>query len=225
MPPPGLRHEVKLSYRDVRKVFSGLRHALRARLGDGLQPPRRTGLRLHEDPRQGARLGRRPRRDAPGVGGKSAFLWAAGNGATRGSLAIRMSPSPSSSAFAGNLVADGYAAYNAVNLRRRQAWLAHLKRKARETAERIALPERLRTPSLRFCKALEAFFPLLLPRRQTEKRGHALLAAYAPLRKSPARDLPASLADADAENLRQRLTDPKRDAPNLFSFFEVAASP
>ena len=33
------------------------------------------------------------------------------------------------------------------------------------------------------------------------------------------------LADADAENLRRRLTDPKRDAPNLFSFLDVAGMP
>lgn len=33
------------------------------------------------------------------------------------------------------------------------------------------------------------------------------------------------LADADAENLRCRVTDPKRDGDNLFTFLEVAGMP
>jgi len=33
------------------------------------------------------------------------------------------------------------------------------------------------------------------------------------------------LADADAENLRQRITDPKRDGANLFTFLKVKDMP
>ncbi len=33
------------------------------------------------------------------------------------------------------------------------------------------------------------------------------------------------MAEEDAENLRQRLTDPKRDAPNLFTFLKVNGMP
>jgi hypothetical protein len=235
-----LRHEVKLSYRDVRKVFSGLfgmpfvpasAMAFSHRAAD-------RGSRLHEDLRDKVRASDVAHGDETHwrVGGKSAFLWYAGNGRAAFYHADRsrgsdVAVSIFGSAFAGNLVADGYAGYNAVNPLRRQACLAHLKRKARETAERIAfLPERLRdAPSLRFCKALEAFFPLCCRVDRRRREGTLSFAgakAYAPLLQRALREICLlPLADADAENLRQRLTDPKRDAPNLFSFLEVAGLP
>lgn len=235
-----LRHEVKLSYRDVRKVFAGLfgmpfvpasamafshRAAERgARLYEGLRDKIRASDIAHGDETHWR------------IGGKSAFLWYAGNGRaaffhadrSRGS---EVAVSIFGSAFGGSLVADGYAGYNAVNPRRRQACLAHLKRKAKETAERIALmPERLRdAPSLRFCKALEAFFPLCCRVDRRRREGTLSFSgakAYAPrLMRTLSEICLLPLADADAENLRQRLTDPKRDAPHLFSFLEVAGLP
>ena len=235
-----LRHEAKLSYRDVRKVFSGLfgmpfvpasAMAFSHRAAD-------RGSRLHEDLRDKIRASDIAHGDETHwrIGGKSAFLWYAGNGRaaffhadrSRGS---EVAVSIFGSAFAGNLVADGYAGYNAVNPRRRQACLAHLKRKAKETAERIALmPGRLRdAPSLRFCKALEAFFPLCCRVERRRREGTLSFAgakAFGPRLESALREICLlPLADADAENLRQRLTDPKRDAPGLFSFLEVAGLP
>ncbi len=232
-----LRHEAKLSYRDVRKVFSGLfgmpfvpasAMAFSHRAAD-------RGSRLHENLRDKIRASDIAHGDETHwrIGGKGAFLWYAGNGCaaffhadrSRGS---EVAVSIFGSAFAGNLVADGYAGYNAVNPARRQACLAHLKRKAKETAERIALmPEKLRdAPSLRFCKALEAFFPLCCRvdrRRRESTLSFSEAKAYAPRLESALREICLlPLADADAENLRRRLTDPKRDAPNLFSFLDVA---
>jgi len=235
-----LRHEVKLSYRDVRKVFSGLfgmpfvpasAMAFSHRAAD-------RGARLHEDLRDKIRASDIAHGDETHwrIGGKSAFLWYAGNeraaffhaDRSRGS---EVAVSIFGSAFAGNLVADGYAGYNAVNPERRQACLAHLKRKAKEIAERIALmPERQRdAPSLRFCKALEKFFVFCC--RVGRRRGEGALSftaakAYAPRLSGTLGELCLlPLADADAENLRQRLSDPKRDAPNLFTFLEVGGMP
>ena len=235
-----LRHEVKLSYRDVRKVFSGLfgmpfvpasAMAFSHRAAD-------RGARLHEDLRDKIRASDIVHGDETHwrIGGKSAFLWYAGNGRAAFFHAGRSRGSEAAvsifgSAFAGNLVADGYAGYNAVNPKRRQACLAHLKRKAKETAERIALmPERLRdAPSLRFCKALEAFFPLCCRVDRRRREGALSFSgakAYAPRLESALREICLRpLAGADAENLRRRLTDPRRDAPNLFTFLEVAGMP
>jgi transposase len=235
-----LRHEAKLSYRDVRKVFSGL-------FGMPFVPASamafshraaERGSRLYEDLRDKVRASDIAHGDETHwrIGGKSAFLWYAGNGraaffhADR-SRGAEVAVSIFGSAFAGNLVADGYAGYNAVNPKRRQACLAHLKRKAKETAERIALmPERQRdAPSLRFCRALETFFPLCCRvdrRRREGSLSFTAAKAYAPRLKSALAEICLlPLADAEAENLRLRLTDPKRDAPNLFTFLEVAGMP
>ena len=235
-----LRHEVKLSYRDVRKVFAGL-------FGMPFVPASamafshraaERGARLYEDLRDKIRASDIAHGDETHwrIGGKSAFLWYAGNARTAFFHADRsrgseVAVSIFGSAFAGNLVADGYAGYNAVNPRRRQACLAHLKRKAKETAERITLmPGKLRdNASLRFCRALETFFPLCC--RIDRRRGDGTLSfsaarAYASRLGSTLGEICLlPLADADAENLRQRLTNPKRDAPNLFSFLEVAGMP
>jgi transposase len=235
-----LRHEVKLSYRDVRKVFAGL-FGMPFVPASAMAFSHRAagrGARLYEDLRDKIRASDIAHGDETHwrIGGKSAFLWYAGNeraaffhaDRSRGS---EVAVSIFGSAFAGNLVADGYAGYNAVNPRRRQACLAHLKRKAKEIAERITImPERLRdAPSLRFCKTLEAFFPLCCRVGRRRREGTLSFAgakAYAPHLESALGEICLlPLADADAENLRQRLTDPKRDAPNLFTFLEVAGMP
>lgn len=235
-----LRHEVKLSYRDVGKVFAGL-FGMSFVPASAMAFSHRTADRgggLYEDLRDKIRASAVVHGDETHwrIGGKSAFLWYAGNGRaaffhadrSRGS---EVAVSIFGSAFAGNLIADGYAGYNAVNPARRQACLAHLKRKAKEAAERIALmPERLRdAPSLRFCKALETFFPLCCRVDRRRREGALSFSgakAYAPRLESALREICLlPLADADAENLRQRLTDPKRDAPNLFTFLEVPGMP
>jgi hypothetical protein len=90
------------------------------------------------------------------------------------------------------------------------------------------MPERLRdAPSLRFCKALEAFFPLCCRVDRRRREGTLSFAgakAYAPRLESALREI-CLLPLADAENLHRRLTDPKRDAPNQFSFLDVAGMP
>lgn len=235
-----LRHEVKLSYRDVRKVFSGLfgmpfvpasAMAFSHRAAD-------RGANLYEDLRDKIRASDIVHGDETHwrVSGQSAFLWYAGNAQAGFFHADRSRGSEAAvsifgDAFRGSLIADSYAGYNAVNPRRRQSCLAHLKRKAKEIAERIALmPVRRRdAPSLRFCNAIEKFFAFCC--RVGRRRDEGTLSfpaakAYIPrLRRTLGEICLLPLADADAENLRDRVTDPERDGDYLFTFLEVARMP
>jgi len=235
-----LRHEVKLSYRDVRKVFDGL-FGMPFVPASAMAFSHRTAGRaahLYEDLRDKIQASEVAHGDETHwrIAGKSAFLWYAGNPLTaffhadpsRGS---DVATSIFGNAFGGALVADSYAAYNAINAQRRQACLAHLKRKAKETAERITLmPERLRdAPSLRFCNTLEKFFSLCCRigrRRDSGVATFSAAKAHIPrLRRVRDEICRRPLADAEAENLRQRGTDPKRDGDNLFTFLEVPGMP
>ena len=91
------------------------------------------------------------------------------------------------------------------------------------------MDEQQDAPSLRFCKALDKFFPLCCRvdrRRREGALSFSEAKAYAPRIESVLGEICLlPLADADAENLRRRLTDPKRDAFNLFTFLEVAGLP
>ena len=135
------------------------------------------------------------------------------------------------SAFQGNLVADSYAAYNAINPKRRQACLAHLIRKAEEIADRIDLmPEKTQDVHARnFCHTLSQFFAKCcrIDHMRIEKKiSFSKAKARIP---SLQRELKAICAqpikDADSENLRQRVTDPKRDGLNLFTYLKVNGMP
>jgi transposase len=231
-----LRHEVKLSYRDVRKVFGGL-FGMPFVPSSAMAFSHRTAGRaahLYEDLREKIQASAVVHGDETHwrIAGKSAFLWYAGNPLTaffhadpsRGS---DVATSIFGKAFGGALVADSYAAYNAINAQRRQACLAHLKRKAKETAERINLmPEQLRDmPSLRFCNTLEKFFSICCrigKRRDSGAITFSAARAHIPkLKRTLAEICMRSLVDAESENLRQRITDPKRDGLNLFTFLEV----
>ena len=133
--------------------------------------------------------------------------------------------------FQGHLVADSYAAYNAIHPKSRQACLAHLSRTAREIAERIELMPRKDQPqdALRFCRALKRLFSFcckLDHRRNRRDLSATRAKAYIPrLQKTLATICMRALNDKDAENLRQRVTDPKRDAPYLFTFLEINGMP
>jgi hypothetical protein len=235
-----LRHEVKLSYRDVRKVFTGLfgmpfvpasAMAFSHRMAE-------QGKYLYEDLREKIRAADVVHGDETHwrIDGQSAQLWYAGNDQvgffhadpSRGSdAAISIFGSP----FGGNLVADSYAGYNAINPNRRQACLAHLARKAKEITDRIELmPEKKQDANaLRFCKSLKTFFGICCRIDQRRKNGAISSSAakdYVPRLQRVLDTLCLRpLADADAENLRNRLIDPKRDATNLFTFLEVNGMP
>ena len=222
-----MRHEVKLSYRDVRKVFTGL-FGMPFVPASAMAFSHRTaeqGAHLYEDLRDKIRAADVVHGDETHwrIDGKSAQLWYAGNPQVAfyhadHSRSSEVATSIFGSAFSGNLVADSYAAYNAINPKRRQACLAHLIRKAKEIADRIELmPEKKQDGSaLRFCKSVKKFFSLCCRIDQRRKSGSISFSAakaYIPrLQRALDTICLLPLADADAENLRQRITDPKRDA-------------
>lgn len=235
-----LRHEVKLSYRDVRKVFSGLfgmpfvpASAMAFSHASAAQ-----GTSLYEDLRNKIRAASIAHGDETHwrIDGQSAFLWYAGNEQTsfyhadysRGS---KVASAIFGSAFQGALVADSYAAYNAINPAARQACLAHLRTKAREITERIELmpAQKQDARSLRFCQILIKFFGFCCGLDQRRRKGSLAFSAAKAMIPRLQRTLDTicirPLPDADAENLRQRITDPKRDAPNLFTFLKIKGMP
>lgn len=235
-----LRHEVKLSYRDVRKVFTGL-------FGMPFVPASamafshraaQQGAHLYEDLRDKIRASDVVHGDETHwrIDGKSAQLWYAGNtqvgffhaDPSRGS---DVAVSIFGDAFGGNLVADSYAAYNAINPKRRQACLAHLIRKAGEIADRIEpMPEKKKDHcALCFCHSVKKFFAICcrIDQRRISQRVSFSAAKRHILRLQRVLGSLCQhpLADEDAENLRKRITDPKRDALNLFTFLEVNGMP
>ena len=235
-----MRHEVKLSYRDVQKVFTGLfgMPFVPASAMAFSHSTAEHGTHLYEDLRDKIRASDVAHGDETHwrIDGQSAYLWYAGNAqvafyhADR-SRSSEVATSIFGSAFSGNLVADSYAAYNAINPKRRQACLAHLIRKANEIADRIELmPKKKQDPkALRFCNSLSKFFSLCCridQRRKNATVSFSAAKAYIPrLQRTLDTICLLPLADADAENLRKRITDPKRDAPNLFTFLEVNGMP
>jgi transposase len=235
-----MRHEVKLSYRDVQKIFTGL-FGMPFVPASAMAFSHRTaelGAHLYEDLRDKIRASDVAHGDETHwrIDGKSAYLWYAGNTqvafyhADR-SRSSEVATSIFGSAFSGNLVADSYAAYNAINPKRRQACLAHLIRKANEIADRIELMPKKKQDlkALRFCNSLSKFFSLCCridQRRKKDIVSFTAAKAYIPrLQRTLGTICLLPLADADAENLRKRITDPKRDALNLFTFLEVNGMP
>lgn len=235
-----LRHEVKLSYRDVQKVFSGL-------FGMPFVPASAMAF-THRSAEQAQRLYQDLRNKVAAadvihgdethwrIDGQSAYLWYAGNeqfgffhaDRSRGS---DVAVSIFGSAFAGNLVADSYAAYNAIHPKRRQACLAHLIRKAKEIGERIELMPKKKqdTEASGFCTAIAQFMAICCridQRRRSKRVSFTVARRHIPrLQRVLDRLCAPALSDAEAENLRQRLSDPKRDAPHLFTFLKVKGMP
>ena len=124
-------------------------------------------------------------------------------------------------------VADSYAAYNAIEPAGRQACLAHIKRKADEVADRIELLPKSKQdrPSIRFCRSVSRFMSrcCAIGRRRnlgeiSYSNARGLIPQLTKIRDEICMN---TLKDAASENLRKRITDPKRDGNRLFVFLEV----
>jgi transposase len=235
-----LRHEVKLSYRDIQKVFSGL-FGMPFVPASAMAFSHRTaeqGMHLYEDLRTKIHAARIVHGDETSwrIDGNGAYLWYAGNNDVAfyhvdRSRSSEVAVSIFGSAFSGYLVADSYAAYNAINPKRRQACLSHLKRTSKEIRERIKLlpAKQQDARTLRFCKALNTFFSICCRIHRKRTKGTLSFSTAKKLipRLQGTLDticrLP--LADHDAENLRTRITHPSRDGPNLFTFLIVNGMP
>ncbi len=128
--------------------------------------------------------------------------------------------------FDGIIIADGYAGYNGVNPIARQSCLAHLIRKAKEIKKQILLCEEKYQDkrAMAFCDDIKDLFKQACQIGQRVKsnnteRKHAgkykrkLQRRLKKLCKTP-------FPDKDAENLRGRLSDPKREYNRLFVFLD-----
>jgi transposase len=231
-----LRHELKLSYRDIRKVFDGL-------FGMPFVPASAMafdraaaskGYSLYADLREKIRASDVAYADETHwrIDGRNAYLWYAGNDQVD---FFHIDPSRSSDVavsifgddFQGDLVADAYAAYNAINARKRQSCLAHVKTTAKEISDEIRLVPQMNRDrnALRFLNAISDLVREACHIGQ--RRNHAQITqkqalAFRPrllrkLKKIGARPLKHD----KAESLRQRLLDPKRDLNRLFTFLDV----
>jgi transposase len=229
-----------LPYRDVEKVLTGLfgMPFVPASAMAFSHAAAHHGNSLYEDLRDKIRAADVAHGDETHwrIDGKSAYLWYAGNPQVAffhadpsrgGDVAVSIF----GDAFGGNLVADSYPGYNPIHAQSRQACLAHLCCKAKEIAERIELmPERKQdSKAVGFCKALKKFFAICCRIDQRRKSGRVTFQAAKHHIPRLQRVLDAlcrqPLAEEDAENLRQRITDPKRDAQNLFTFLKVKDMP
>jgi cell division septum initiation protein DivIVA len=157
-----LRHELRLSYRQVRKIFAelfGLSFVPASAMAFD-QAAARAAEPIHEALRDKVRCADIIHADETHwrIDGQSAYIWFAGNPnfgffhidrSRSGDVALAIF----GSRFQGNLVADDYAAYNLIEPKSRQSCLAHLIRKADEITQTIALlPEPLQHPAdRRFC--------------------------------------------------------------------------
>jgi len=235
-----LRHEVKLTYRDVRKVFAGL-FGMPFVPASAMNFDRRVaalGNPLHEDLRNKIRAARIAHADETHwrIDGQNAQLWYAGNAdlafflvdpSRAGDVAVSIFGHN----WPGNLVADDYAGYNAINPARRQSCLAHLSRKAKELTQEIRLfpaPHQDKA-ALTFCQNLRDFLTDCC--RLGHARNTGRIAFCRAQRRKPAlqrrlRTLCRKpLTHPGVENLRHRLIDPQRDARRLFTFLDVNGMP
>lgn len=231
-----LRHEVKLSYRDVEKVFDGL-------FGMPFVPASAmafshsvavSGRSLYENLRSKVRAAEIIHGDETHwrIDGKNAQLWYAGNPCfdffhADYSRSSKVALSIFGHKFAGNLVADSYAGYNAVEPAKRQACLGHIKRKADELADRMEILDESKRDqaSMHFCRYLSRFMShcCRIGRQRNRgtlpyKKAHALIPRLVGIRDKICM---TPLKDKGAENLRKRITDPARDGERLFVFLEV----
>lgn len=231
-----MRHEIKLSYRDIRKIFHGL-FGMPFVPTSALNFDRRMaalGRPLHEDLRAKVRASNIAHGDETHwrIDGQSAQLWYAGN---RDLAFYLVDPSRGGDValsifgehWHGNLVADDYAGYNPVKPNSRQSCLAHLSTKAKEiTQEILALPKQLQHPtSLTFCSRLRRFLSDCCDLGNARNSGHISFAKARSRKPKLQRKLDticgARLSYPNAENLRQRLIDPDRDAKRIFTFLDV----
>ena len=231
-----LRHEVKLSHRDVEKVFSGV-------FGMPFVPASsmafshkvaESGLSLYEDLRAKVRAAEVIHGDETHwrIDGRNAQLWYAGNPGfdffhADYSRSSEVALSIFGHNFGGHLVADSYAAYNAIEPAGRQVCLAHIKRKADEVADRIELLPKSKQDkaSVRFCRSISRFMSRCCGIGRRRNLGEVLYSKAQGLipQLTKIRDeiCMNPLKDAASENLRKRITDPNRDGDRLFTFLEI----
>jgi transposase len=228
-----MRYELNVSDRKISRFFAeffGLKFVPASAFGFERQAVRR-GLPLYEDLLDKVRSLAVAHADETSwrQDGKSFWVWFAGDNDL---AAFHLDEHRSTEAaqavlsqhFAGTLVADAYASYNGVHPKHRQSCLAHIKTKAKELDQELALLKgKAADPQARhFCQAVQG---LVHDACQThhrlsqgpwrakaaKKQGRALRARLRRLCASP-------LRYARAESFRQRLRG--KEQKLLFTCFD-----
>ncbi len=128
--------------------------------------------------------------------------------------------------FDGIMIADGYAGYNGVNPIARQSCLAHLIRKAKEIKKQILLcDEKYQDKrAIAFCDDIKNLFKQACQIGQKVKSSNTERNNAGKYKRKLQRRLKklckTPFSDKDAENLRDRLSDPKREYNRLFVFLD-----
>ena len=128
--------------------------------------------------------------------------------------------------FGGVLNTDGYAAYNGVNAKERQSCLAHLIRKSKEVKQEILLkkPKFQDKHSIRFLSSVSAVFKKACEIGQKLNSGdikqNRADAFETRLYSALNSICLTKVADDNAETLRQRLLNPKKEYNRLFTFLK-----
>jgi transposase len=235
-----LRHEFRLSYRNVGKILGQL-FGLSFVPASAMAFDHATACAaepIYEEIRNKVRAAEIIHGDETHwrIDGQHAYIWFAGNPrfgffhidhSRSGEVALEIF----GPRFQGSLVADDYAAYNLIEPKNRQSCLAHLIRKAKEVAQTIGLlPDPLQDPDdLRFCDQIRTLLSEACKIGRLRDTGQLSFinaqakrpALYAALR----RICKAPCQHPEAENLRQRLLDPKRDHHRIFTFLDVNHMP
>jgi len=237
-----LRQKLKLSLRDTRFLFKEIfkmdfvpASALRfnQRIATASQE-------LHQELRKKVQSSEIIHGDETSwrVDGESAYLWYAGtpdfsffhlDPSRSGSVAISIFGSP----FSGGFVGDDYAGYNAIEALHRQSCLAHLIRKARDLSALLdPLPktsEVLR--AIQFCDSIKSLLQSachLGKQRDLKEITFTQAKARIPSLIHKIDSLCAKPFHSplqDIETFRQRLSDPKKDYHQLFTFLEINRMP
>ena len=235
-----LHHQLKLPFRQVQEIFdtlfamsfvpaSALNFSLTAAsrsqpLYEDLREKVRASLLLHLDETSWR------------LDGFPAWLWYAGNADLDffhidRSRATEVIASILGDTFAGDIVSDGYAVYDAVMARWRQTCLAHIIRTAKEIAAEIKLIEKPAPfqPDIVFADAIAAFFSEVChldqkrrSGRLSRKRARALVPT---LRRRLKTLCGVQISHPKARNIRDRLLSPDRDAKKLFTFLTRPGMP
>ena len=215
-----LRYELNLSERKISRFFAdffGLKFVPASAYGFERQAVRR-GWPLYADLLEKVRSLALAHADETSWrhDGCNYWIWYAGND----DLAVfRIDPHRSTEAaqqllgerFGGVLVADAYASYNGVHPKDRQSCLAHIKTKAKELGQELALLKgRAADPAARrFCQAIEGFVhDTCRAHRQLSKkpwRAKAAKAKERALRRQLKGICPTPLRHPRTETFRQRL--------------------
>ena len=228
-----LRHELKLPYRKIQQAMStlfGLDFVPASSLGFEKRA-RQNAAVLYEELILKLRASNLVHADETywRQDGQNHFVWYAGNqdvavfhiDAHRSAEAAKVLLGDR---IEGLLVADAYAAYNAIEVRARQSCLAHLLRKADELTQELKLMKQPDLDALRFCAALIKLFKLACEKtipvgnKARTKLKNRLLQALNLICEKP-------LAFPKSETLRKRLVPNAREHQEVFAFVEFDGPP